>query len=381
MGKRAAPTIVPPAAQLPRAKSGRSIGKELSAQPATPKAEPAKELAPADPLAEDCAALGGLLGQAQGLPTSCQEMLRAMMPHCLRTRGSARHAYQDKVAEVLEEIMCEVREGRAALVREREDALAEVQEQQAELCGRLEAAEAEAAARLSELRVREAALAGAAEESTAASVSLAQRQGRERSSEATSRAALEAQSAWQDVCDAKWAPLRDGAVTGREWRERNRMIDALVQALAGAGADASLLAALPLALKSKSADRAAFASKTVEHTEVVFEEHACSLSSRVASAQVDAAQAAAEVASAQADVRQLEGRLEEESGLLRVAQESLADARRQAAERATAKEAGAPTLEAHVADLARRRADLAQAEALAEMFGAIRGRAQAAAGA
>ncbi|CAK0874290.1 unnamed protein product [Prorocentrum cordatum] len=81
MGKRAAPTIVPPAAQLPRAKSGRSIGKELSAQPATPKAEPAKDrLAPADPLAEDCAALGGLLGQAQGLPTSCQDTPRCSGP-------------------------------------------------------------------------------------------------------------------------------------------------------------------------------------------------------------------------------------------------------------------------------------------------------------
>lgn len=274
-----------------------------------------------------------------------------------------------------------MRQGRAALAREREAALAEVEETQTELGGQLEAAEAVAAARLSELRVREAALAGAAEEATAASVSLAQKQERERSSEATSHAALEAQGAWQDVCDTKWAPLRDGAVTGREWRERNKMIDALVQALAGAGADASLLAALPLALKSKSGDRAAFAAKTVEHTEVVLAEHAGSLSSKVAGAQGEAARSAAEVASVQADVKQLGGRLEEESALLRVAQESLAEARRGVAERATAKEANAPALETHRADLGCRRAGLAQAETLAERFGALRGRAQAAAGA
>lgn len=220
MGKRAAAAPVTPAAQLPRAKSSRCAGKEVPAQLATPKSEPAKEVArppatpQADPLAEDCAALGELLGQTQGLPTSCQEMLRAMLPHCLRTRGDARHAYQDKVAEVVEEILCEVREGRAALVREREAALAGVEERQAELCGQLEAAEAVAAARLSELQEREAALAGAAEESTAASAALAQKQELERGSEAASRAALEAQGAWRGVCDAKWAPLRDGRSRG-----------------------------------------------------------------------------------------------------------------------------------------------------------------------
>merc|ERR1711941_227644 len=87
---------------------------------------------------------------------------------------------------------------------------------------------------------------------------------------------------------------------GKDWRARNKMIDMIIQTLLKAGIDQSLVSALPVAMKTKPADRGPFAQKTLDFGEECFSNHITRLSERSANIDIKAVEQVQAVAAAQA---------------------------------------------------------------------------------
>jgi len=96
------------------------------------------------------------------------------------------------------------------------------------------------------------------------------------------RACAEAErEEYEGILEDALVRLRDGAVSGRQWREREKLLTSLVDTLSGLGVDRSLLNALPVALKTKADARGVFAKQAVTFSDDVLRKHIAVLSDNI----------------------------------------------------------------------------------------------------
>jgi flagellar biosynthesis chaperone FliJ len=123
-----------------------------------------------------------------------------------------------------------------------------------------------------------------------------------------------------------WTSLKNATFPGQQWRERNKTIDLLMQALDKMGLDVSLKAALPTALKTKPSERGRFASKAVEFAEVHMSGYLSSLTEKVENSNLEAVSRAQVTATALENRSAAEQQLEGGKTAAAVAQEQLTHA-------------------------------------------------------
>eukprot|EP00930_Biecheleria_cincta_P017566 TRINITY_DN13921_c0_g1_i1.p1 TRINITY_DN13921_c0_g1~~TRINITY_DN13921_c0_g1_i1.p1 ORF type:complete len:401 (-),score=131.88 TRINITY_DN13921_c0_g1_i1:207-1340(-) len=304
------------------------MGKRAAAAPAADVSKARKEPkltappAPTDPFLEEISPLLELLGEGG----DGHEMLQAVIPHCLRNAKEERHAYQSAMIDVLEKVLLDIELQHKGTVEATQQSLAEA-----------EAAQESSAATLREtndkVKEREEAkvemdktlheLEASADEK---SKQLAESQANEKSLEVERMETLHKKDECQKFRVEKWEPLKSGSFTGKEWRERNKVIDVALQALDEMGMDASLKSCLPTALKTKPAERGRFAQKAIEFTEIVMSRFQESTEQKIAGFDQEAVSRATATAAAKEVLHASEAELTKGQAAVKEAKDALTDA-------------------------------------------------------
>eukprot|EP00930_Biecheleria_cincta_P052036 TRINITY_DN37261_c0_g1_i1.p1 TRINITY_DN37261_c0_g1~~TRINITY_DN37261_c0_g1_i1.p1 ORF type:complete len:440 (+),score=148.42 TRINITY_DN37261_c0_g1_i1:82-1320(+) len=281
MGKRAAPKAASPS----KAKVARKMDEDTPKQATPRKSEEGSLKVPQvdDEFAKTCRPVLDLINLDSELSEECREMLTAMTPFCLKGGvgvGGAPHKYQERMSEVLQKLAADVEASRKSALEAAETRLAELGQQQENSGSVTAAAEAaETAARA----VRDES--DKVMKSAVQAVEEAEKKLQEAKDSAErvemDRSVLVAEKLeYEEIIAQQWAELKAGSMAGN-WRERNRTIDGLLEVLEKTGLDESLSDSLPVALKTKPADRGAFAERTVAFAEELLQKHVASLGEKL----------------------------------------------------------------------------------------------------
>lgn len=304
MGKRAAAKAASPT----KAKAARKLDEDTTPKQAkTPprKSEEGSLKVPQvdDEFAKTCRPVLDLINLDSDLSEECREMLSAMTPFCLKGVGGASHKYQERMAEVLQKLAADVEASRKSALEVAETELAELgREQESSVTATAAAEAADNAARAvrdesdkvmksSEQAVEEAEKQLQAAKDSAERVEM-------------DRSVLVAEKIeYEEIIEQHWTALKAGSMTGN-WRERNRTIDGLLEVLEKTGLDESLRGALPVALKTKPAERGAFAERAVTFAEELLQKHVASLGEKLDGFEGEASNRAKAVEDAKAVVEE-----------------------------------------------------------------------------
>eukprot|EP00435_Cladocopium_sp_Y103_P050055 s368_g15.t1 len=126
------------------------------------------------------------------------------------------------------------------------------------------------------------------------------------------RAAVVAEGAeYEGVLEKEWAVLKAGSLDGKKWRERAKHIDFVLKMLEPSGLDSALAGALPVAFKTKPAERSAFAEKAINSAEDLLQKAIIKLRERLNGFEAEASSRSKAVADAE-DVLQAALKTEEQ---------------------------------------------------------------------
>lgn len=253
-------------------------------------------------------------------------MLQAMAPHCLRTYKEDRHSYQIAMADAIEKTLTDVKSEQNSVVDAAREGLATAELEKASAAARLESAteQVEACSKQKEEKDSNVLALEAALQESGNAVSRAQES--EKNLEIEQAKVIAEINECKELMANTWASLKNATFPGQQWRERNKTIDLLMQALDKMGLDVSLKAALPTALKIKPSERGRFASKAVEFAEGVMAGYLSSLTKQVENSTLEAAARANVTASAIENQSAAEQQLEEGKTAAAVAKEQLTHA-------------------------------------------------------
>jgi len=281
MGKRAAAKAASPS----KTKVARKMDEGTPKEEKTPRKsqEGSLKLPQVDEeFAKTCRPILDLITLASDLSEECRDMLTAMTPFCLKGGlgvGAAPHKYQETMAEVLQKLAADVEASRKTSLDAAEAKLAELGQQQEGSADVTAAAETAAQAATAVRDESDKAMKSAEQAVDEAEKQL---QAAKDSAERVEmdRAVLVAEKAdYEQVIEREWVELKAG--TTGNWRERNRHIDGLLEMLEKAGLDESLRDALPVALKTKLAERGVFAERAVNFADDLLKKHVASLGEKL----------------------------------------------------------------------------------------------------
>eukprot|EP00747_Dinoflagellata_sp_TGD_P089254 gnl/TRDRNA2_/TRDRNA2_164256_c0_seq2.p1 gnl/TRDRNA2_/TRDRNA2_164256_c0~~gnl/TRDRNA2_/TRDRNA2_164256_c0_seq2.p1 ORF type:complete len:383 (-),score=164.94 gnl/TRDRNA2_/TRDRNA2_164256_c0_seq2:95-1243(-) len=296
---------------------------------AAPKAKAAK--ADVDPIFEEVAPVTEIVGQAE-LPDTCKEMLEAMAPYCLKTPDGERTELQQTMVGILEEVATDVQARQSEAVAGIEKQLAEIEVEQVTAVEALEAANKLKCEQRDVKNTKDTELQAASGELNKAKSDLEAETKKQEALGDEHKENVARKEQLQQTAQEKWAPLKDGSFPGKDWRERNKAIDAALKPLENVGLDGSLLASLPVALKTKADQRGMFAQKALEFGEAAFDKQIKALEQQIANVDNEAAERARAVEAAKAVVETAEGRREECTTVLSEAKKLLEELTKKHAE-------------------------------------------------
>eukprot|EP00931_Biecheleriopsis_adriatica_P024771 TRINITY_DN1534_c0_g1_i1.p1 TRINITY_DN1534_c0_g1~~TRINITY_DN1534_c0_g1_i1.p1 ORF type:complete len:405 (+),score=166.88 TRINITY_DN1534_c0_g1_i1:38-1216(+) len=290
--------------------------KRAASQPAEAKAKKEAKVAavaaPVDPFLEELAPVLSLLSEAGAdVNASSCDMLQAMAPFALRVGKEERHEYQNRIVDVMEQVLKGIEAERETAVTAAEGRLKDAEAEKETSCQTLSAATEKAEQMRSEKESKDAAELTLQAALESASKVLAESQEKEKSLTAEQAQVLKEKEECQKFTAEKWEPLKAGSFGGKEWRERNKTIDLAIQTLERMGLDASLKAAIPSALKTKPGERGKFASKAVEFSELVMSRFLTSLDEQIANFDKEVASRAEATAISQEALKAAEAQLGE----------------------------------------------------------------------
>lgn len=304
------------------------MGKRAAATPAADVAKASKEAklpappVPADPFLEEISPLLELLDEAgEG-----HEMLKAVVPHCLRSTKEERHAYQSGMVDVLEKVLLDIELQRKGAVEAAQKSLAEAEVAQESSAATLRQTDDKVKEQQANKEAKDQTLHELEASANDASKQLVEKQANEQSLEAEQAASVLKKDETQKLIVEKWEPLKSGSLTGKVWRERNKCIDMALQALDEMGLDTSLKSCLPTALKTKPAERGRFAQKAVEFSEVVMKNFLESTEQQIADFGQEAVSRAQATAAAKEVLDTAEGELQKGQAAVKEAKDALTDA-------------------------------------------------------
>eukprot|EP00927_Polykrikos_kofoidii_P005679 TRINITY_DN12250_c0_g3_i3.p1 TRINITY_DN12250_c0_g3~~TRINITY_DN12250_c0_g3_i3.p1 ORF type:complete len:358 (+),score=94.39 TRINITY_DN12250_c0_g3_i3:60-1133(+) len=249
------------------------------------KAEPVTT----QPFQEECSPIFELLDRATDLSDATRRMLRAAAPHGLRTPVESRHGFQEQLNDVLASVF------RSVASRERDAVV------------KAEAAAADATRELAAIAAERAVLEMSVAAKNEGSVVSEQRLAHEK------------------MLAEQWEPLKAG-LPSKQWRDRNKMILVVVGVLEKLEVEASLLRALPFALKAKLEERGDFVAKSIQFGDEAFGKHLSSLNEKLESVDAEAAARSRAIDVAKAAVKEAEKAQDERQNEFVVCDNEVAEA-------------------------------------------------------
>lgn len=264
MGKRAASTVASPtkAAKAARTETEGPQGDQFLAA---------------------CAPLLELLSQADDLSGDCKEMLQALAPHCLRTAKAARHKYQEQMIESLASVVASVVAAHESAVASAEATLSETLAAKAESVTTVAAAQEAADIASGDLESKATAVQAALEAVTAAQAALGEAQKKVGSLESEKAEAIAEKADFEKLLTETFDTLKQGSIASKDWRQKAKLVEHLLERLDKVGIDASLRGALPVALKEKPSSRGAFATQAVDFGEDALKKQIAALDAKIGS--------------------------------------------------------------------------------------------------
>eukprot|EP00927_Polykrikos_kofoidii_P005678 TRINITY_DN12250_c0_g3_i2.p1 TRINITY_DN12250_c0_g3~~TRINITY_DN12250_c0_g3_i2.p1 ORF type:complete len:392 (+),score=105.01 TRINITY_DN12250_c0_g3_i2:60-1235(+) len=283
------------------------------------KAEPVTT----QPFQEECSPIFELLDRATDLSDATRRMLRAAAPHGLRTPVESRHGFQEQLNDVLASVF------RSVASRER-DAVVKAEAAAADATRELAAIAAERAVlEMSVAAKNEARSSLEAKMSEATSVVGARKsavlEAEKLASSAEGSVVSEQRLAHEKMLAEQWEPLKAG-LPSKQWRDRNKMILVVVGVLEKLEVEASLLRALPFALKAKLEERGDFVAKSIQFGDEAFGKHLSSLNEKLESVDAEAAARSRAIDVAKAAVKEAEKAQDERQNEFVVCDNEVAEA-------------------------------------------------------
>eukprot|EP00929_Paragymnodinium_shiwhaense_P118487 TRINITY_DN90407_c0_g1_i1.p1 TRINITY_DN90407_c0_g1~~TRINITY_DN90407_c0_g1_i1.p1 ORF type:complete len:377 (+),score=183.66 TRINITY_DN90407_c0_g1_i1:130-1260(+) len=274
----------------------------------------AAKKAAVDPFEEAMGSFLSVLDSAESLSDSEKQLLVAGAPHCLRTPSAERHAFQRQMVDMLQELLkgAQSKEEKQVEAAEAEVATcsASVETENQKLEG--VAATAESAKTSAE------AAAKAAEDASAAlgkaKEALQSEQEKEKNSLAGHEKLLETKKEREALLAETWEKLKTEANWGKQWRHRDKMVEAVIEVLTEVAAEESLTYCLPVAMRTKPDDRGHFAKQTIEHCEAHLKKSLDALDAKVKGHDGDVEALKAAIAAAEEALKGAEEELQKKQG-------------------------------------------------------------------
>lgn len=270
-----------------------SVGGKIAVSPAK------KQRVAADPLLEACKPVFKVLKSAGGVTAdddgSAAELLCAALPGALRAEEGTqvRHAYQEKMLDAVNTELSNIVTSRKDSVTGIEAQVATLEDEKAQST----TIQDEMTSRLAEKTkiMNDAGEATSKQQSavTEAQASLASAKEKAAAADEEKQTMEKVRDDFVNGLTELWEPLK---ASNLQWRQRDKKLAKLAEKMQVSGAEPSLLAALPVALKIKAESRPEFAQATVAHAEDIYMKHV-----EVLKAKVDNFRGAQDSASATAD--------------------------------------------------------------------------------
>eukprot|EP00435_Cladocopium_sp_Y103_P044982 s968_g12.t2 len=237
-----------------------------------------------------------------------KSMLLNMAPYSL---VDSPHEFQLKTKEMLKGVVDMVDKDHAEKFEEAKASLKSNQSELEEATKTVATTGEEATAAKTVKQEKAEALQTAKKEVSTAKEEVAAAKRKEESLE-TERAAVVAEGAeYEGVLEKEWAVLKAGSLDGKKWRERAKHIDFVLKMLEPSGLDSALAGALPIAFKTKPAERGPFAEKAITYAEDLLQKAVIKLRERLNGFEAEASARSKAVADAE-DVLQAALKTEEQ---------------------------------------------------------------------
>jgi len=248
----------------------------------TQAASAAKKAKTETPFQAACASSLQLLDQSS-LPDSAKVMFRAALPFCLTPAAAERHPFQDSVVSSLSKIFDVLKEQHDTALSAEQAQAKELGHEKASINSKIGGAEEQVVACRSARDEAQQSLKEVETVSAAAKKELEAVQQRKVELLASNAKEAESKDAREKLIAETWTILKEASMPGKQWREKNKLIDSLVKVLADIDVEESLRDGLPVALKSKPTDRGVVASQCVTMCEEALQASAKVLVEKVAS--------------------------------------------------------------------------------------------------
>jgi len=236
------------------------------------------------------------------LSEHCRGMIRTAAPHALRTPKSDRHAYQTEVIEIVAKVIADIEQQRNSAVVEVEASLSSFESSKAATTFALDTSIQEVQRKKDVTAEATASLKAAIDVVKNAKAALQIAKANEDSLAAEHAAHVGKRQEYLDLMTNTWEPLKSGSFGGQQWRERNRALGVLIEALSPLNLEESLSDALPVALKTKVDARGKFALLVLEQAESAVTSFINVLTEKVASVDEVSAERSKAVMAAQASL-------------------------------------------------------------------------------
>lgn len=224
-----------------------------------------------------------LTASSKGLPASCVKMLSWALPHALCTVETERHGFQDAIINEVALLHVEEARKRRAVVEASEVEVVALTAEKDERLKDHEVAKAEEAekrfakdAKAALISTATGGLEAAKSQEDGDRVELGEMQ-------AQSKLANDTKSEYEQKVTSCWPQLKACAFEKKDWRARNKAIDAIIEGcFRKAQVPKSLIVALPPVLKVGSPEeRDEFSKTVVEHADMALEEELAKMAARI----------------------------------------------------------------------------------------------------
>lgn len=243
-----------------------------------------------------------LLDESMDLSEHCRGMIRTAAPHALRTSKMDRHAYQTEVIEIVAKVIADIEQQRSAAVAEVEANLSSFESSKAATISSLDTSIQEVQRNKDVAAEATALLKASTDAVKNAKAAMQTARANEDSLTGEHAANVGKRQEYLDVMTNNWEPLKTGSFGGQQWRERNRALGVLLEAMTPLNLEESLSDALPVALKTKVDVRGKFALLVIEQVEAAMTSFINDLTQKVASVDVVSAERSKVVMAAQASL-------------------------------------------------------------------------------
>jgi len=258
-----------------------------------------------------------------GLTEATVRMLQAAAPGACG--GS--HPFQVKVTGALAGIFKDVETRETATAAAAESRAAEATAERSEASKANEATHEKVTAAQEVRDMRNTALDEAATGLAAAKEELQTMCTKQAGLQAEHERAVADRTEHESLVKEAWEPLKAGEVTGKQWREKNRMIARVMTVMEQIGIEESLRSSLPMALKSQLKERGDFANKAISFCDGELQEQLASLVQKIDSHDGEVNHCADAVKANEETVQAADGLHQNKQGELSTAEGELTEAK------------------------------------------------------